>query len=265
YYDGILKIEDIPNDIPFTKNASFQIKHHKSQQTYIDKIAIKEFIKSVKYPINFFDFETFQNSIPRFKYQKPFEQIPFQYSLHILHEDGTIIHKEFLGDEFSDPRVELIFQMVEDITKSGTIMAFNQSFEKTQIKNLANYFKKLVEHSNFRFEGKLNMSDELLRLLDRFIDLAYPFQSKAYYHPNFHGGYSIKTILPVLFPEDKELDYKNLNIQHGGIAMESFSNLYLIDDKSKREKIKNDLLEYCKLDTWAMVKIWEFLNKAIEK
>ena len=157
YYQGILSIDDVPDDFHLGKNASLQIQHHKSQEIKIDKPKIKEFLDTIEYPINFFDFETFQNAIPRFDNQRPYAQMPFQYSLHILHRDGTLEHKEFLGDENSDPRRALSEQMLQDITPTGSIIAFNQSFEITQIKNLAQVCS--------------DISDELLALNERFIDL----------------------------------------------------------------------------------------------
>ena len=176
--------------------------------------------------------------------------MPFQYSLHILHEDTTLEHKKFLGDENSDPRKPLVEQMLQDITKKGSIIAFNKSFEITQIKNLANFYPEKAK--------------ELLALNERFIDLAHPFQYKHYYHPNFHGKYSIKVVLPTLFPNDDELDYKKLgSIQNGGDAMDTFASLHLLKDKTKRDEIRKDLLKYCHLDTLAMVRIWEKLHKII--
>jgi len=246
YYQGILSIDDIPDDFHLGKNASLQIQHHKSQEIKIDKVKIKSFLNTIEYPINFFDFETFQNAIPRFDNQRPYAQMPFQYSLHILHEDGTLQHKEFLGDENSDPRRELSLQMLQDITPTGSIIAYNQSFEQTQIKSLALACKDL--------------GDELLALNERFIDLAHPFQYKHYYHPNFQGKYSIKIVLPTLFPNDDALDYKKLgSIQNGGDAMDTFANLHLLKDKSQLADIKKDLLAYCRLDTLGMVRIWEKL------
>ncbi|QOP45886.1 DUF2779 domain-containing protein [Sulfurimonas paralvinellae] len=252
YYQGILSIDDIPSNFHLGKNATLQIKHHKSQEIKIDKPKIKEFLDTIEYPINFFDFETFQNAIPRFDNQRPYAQMPFQYSLHILHEDGTLEHKEFLGDENSDPRRPLSEQMLRDITPTGSIIAFNQSFEITQIKNLAQVCS--------------DISDELLALNERFIDLAHPFQYKHYYHPKFNGKYSIKIVLPTLFPNDDELDYKKLgSIQNGGDAMDTFANLYLLKDKSQLAEIKKDLLAYCRLDTLAMVRIWEQLQQLIKE
>jgi hypothetical protein len=252
YYQGILSIDDVPDDFHLGKNATLQIQHYRSQEIKIDKPKIQDFLDTIEYPINFFDFETFQNAIPRFDNQRPYAQMPFQYSLHILHEDGTLEHKEFLGDENSDPRRPLSEQMLKEITPTGSIIAFNQSFEITQIKNLALVCSDL--------------SDELLTLNERFIDLAHPFQYKHYYHPKFNGKYSIKVVLPTLFPDNDELDYKKLgSIQNGGDAMDTFANLYLLKDKSKLTEIKKDLLAYCRLDTLAMVRIWEKLYQITER
>ncbi len=118
YEQGITHIDDIPDDFTFGANATLQLKHHESQEIHIDKEEIEKFLDTIEYPINFFDFETFQNAIPRFDQQRPYAQMPFQYSLHILHEDGTLEHKEFLGDENSDPREPLIRQMLQDINNS---------------------------------------------------------------------------------------------------------------------------------------------------
>ncbi len=249
---GIYSIDNIPLDFTFGANASLQIAHHKSGKIKIDKPAIKDFLNTIQYPINFFDFETFQEAIPRFDFQRPYQQMPFQYSLHILHQDGTLEHKEFLGDENSDPRKPLIEQMLKDITPNGSIIAYNQSFEITQIKNLASFYPA--------------KSNELLNLIDRFVDLAYPFQYKHYYHPNFKGKYSIKIVLPTFFPNDDELNYKNLgSIQNGSDAMDTFANLHLLKDKSKIGEIRKDLLAYCHLDTLAMVRIWEKLWEIVKK
>jgi len=250
YHQGITSIDDVPENFHLGANATLQLKHHKSQEIKIDKAKIKEFLDTIKYPINFFDFETFQNAIPRFDKQRPYAQMPFQYSLHILHEDGTLEHKEFLGDENYDPRYPLSKQMLNDIMPTGSIIAFNQGFEKGQIKNLANVCN--------------DISDDLLALNERFVDLAHTFQYKHYYDPKFHGKYSVKIVLPTLFPNDDELDYKKLgSIQNGGDAMDTFANLHLLKDKSKRDDIRKDLLAYCRLDTLAMVRIWEKLHDLI--
>jgi hypothetical protein len=99
YYKGLRGYEDIPNDFGLNATQQLQVETYKSKEAYINKTIIKDFLNTIQFPINFFDFETFQNAIPRFNNQRPYMQIPFQYSLHILHEDGTLEHKEFLGDE----------------------------------------------------------------------------------------------------------------------------------------------------------------------
>ena len=250
YEQGILHIDDVPEDFAFGANATLQIAQHKSQKVIVDKPKIKAFLDTIEYPINFFDFETFQNAIPRFDHQRPYAQMPFQYSLHILHEDGTLQHKEFLGDENSDPRKDLAKQMIEDITLTGSIVAYSQGFEKGQIRNLA--------------ELSIDLREDLLALNERFVDIAHPFQYKHYYHPKFKGKYSIKVVLPTLFPNDDELDYKKLgSVQNGGDAMDTFANLHLLKDQSKRNEIRKDLLAYCRLDTLAMVRIWEKLHSKL--
>lgn len=183
---------------------------------------------------------------------RPHLSIPFQYSLHIVHSDGRMEHKEFLGDENSDPRADLITKMLQDITPTGSIVAYNQSFEMSRIKELSDFDK--------------DRSEALLALNSRFVDLIVPFRGRGYYHPNFNGSFSIKSVLPAMFPNDDELNYKKLGtIQNGGDAMETFANLHLLKDQSKRDEIRNDLLAYCHLDTLAMVKIWEKLHKIVNE
>ena len=127
--------------MPLTDTQSMQINTARNETPHIDDYQINEFLNGAQYPINFLDFETFQNAVPRFKGQSPYMQIPFQYSLHILHEDGLLEHKEYLGDETTDPRLKLTEKLVLDITDTGSIVAFNQSFEKSVIKALAHEFQ----------------------------------------------------------------------------------------------------------------------------
>lgn len=251
YYKGMKSYEDIPKDFKLNTTQQLQVDTYKTKKPYIDKPIIKSFLDTIEYPINFFDFETFQNAIPRFDNQRSYMQIPFQYSLHILYEDGTMEHKEFLGDENSDPRNDLINQMLSDITPTGSIVAYNQSFEISRIKELAQF--------------NSSKKDQLLTLNERFVDLIVPFRGRGYYHPNFNGSFSIKSVLPAMFSNDPELDYKKLgSMQNGGDAMDTFANLHLLKDKSKRDTIRKDLLAYCHLDTLAMVRIWQKLHQ-IEK
>ena len=247
YEEGIIRFDDIPEDFPLGAGASLQLEHYRSGKVKIDCEKIKGFLDTITYPINFFDFETYQEPIPRFDDQRPYAQMPFQYSLHILHEDGTLEHKEFLGDEHYDPRRELAERMLQDITPNGSIVAYHASFEQTQIRTLAALYEDIRE--------------QLFTLNERFVDLEVPFSSKSYYHLGFNGRSSIKVVLPTMFPDDPELDYQKLgSVQNGGEAMDTFAKLHLLKDKTQREQIRADLLAYCRLDTLAMVRIWEKLH-----
>ena len=169
--------------------------------------------------------------------------------MHIEQVSGEVTHKEFLGDEYSDPRELLIQSMLRDLPETGSIMAFNQSFEIARIKELANDFP----------EYKV----PLLALISRFVDLIVPFRNLGYYHPEFHGSFSIKSVLPAMFPDEPDLDYKSLSIQNGGVAMDTFANLSRLKNESERLEIREALLAYCKLDTWAMVKIYRALKEQL--
>ena len=246
YYSGVRKYEELPNNYALTEIQRLQVDAAKNNKVRVNKPIVEEFLNSIEYPISFFDFETFQNAIPRFDDQRPYMQMPFQYSLHIVNDDGEMTHMEFLGNENEDPRRELSERMLNDLPGTGSIMAYNQSFEIGRIRELADLFPDLRA--------------ELLALTERFVDLITPFRNLGYYHPDFNGSFSIKSVLPAMFPDDPELDYKKLGIQDGGMAMDAFANLHLLKDTNKREQIRNDLLAYCHLDTLAMVRIWGKLN-----
>ncbi len=248
YFQGIKKFDELPLDFYPTPTQQIQIQTSNTSKPHVDKKVIKEFLNTIKYPINFFDFETFMEAIPRFDRQRPYMQMPFQYSLHVMQKNGKLEHFEFLGDENEDSRESLIKSMLKNITKNGSIVAYNQSFEISRIKELACLFPQY--------------ENQLLSLTKRFVDLIVPFRNLGYYHKDFNGSFSIKSVLPAMFPNDPELSYKNLgSIQNGGDAMDTFANLHLLKDKSQREAIRADLLAYCKLDTLAMVRIYEKLQK----
>lgn len=182
--------------------------------------------------------------IPEWKGIKPYIQIPFQYSLHIQHRDGTLEHKEFLAKEGVDPRYELARRLVNDIPKYVTVLTYNMQFEKNVIENLANSFPDL--------------SFKLMAIHDNIKDLMPIFKNKDYYVPSMQGSYSIKKVLPALVPE-MEAAYKNLDlVHHGGEAMQIFAKLANMNSEVK-SKARKALLEYCKLDTLAMVKIMDVL------
>ena len=250
---GIITFEDLlNNNCKLTDIQRRQIDYYLNERKeYIDKERISEFLNEIKYPIYFFDFETYQVIIPDLVGIHPNQQIPFQYSLHILNDDGTLIHKEFLGDGINDPRLDLIKAMLCDLGKEGSIIAYNMSFEKSRIKELAYNFNEY--------------HDELYELLPRFIDLLIPFQNGYYYNKAIGGSFSIKSVLPALFPCDPSLDYHNLeDVHRGDEASETYVNFKNMD-KETYERKRTNLLKYCCLDTYAMVKLYEKLKSFIKE
>jgi hypothetical protein len=173
-------------------------------------------------------------------------QIPFQYSLHVQDDvNSEPRHYEFLGKEGTDPRRALAEQLCEQIPENVCSLAYNMSFEKTVIKNLAGLFPDLSEH--------------LMNIHDNMHDLMVPFQQQAYYSKELQGSYSIKWVLPTLCSSDPELDYHALEEVHNGSeAMAAFADLpkHTPEDIAR---IRKNLLAYCRLDTLAMVKILEKL------
>jgi hypothetical protein len=143
YHEGKISYADVCN-LELTKTQALQVDSALSREVYIDREAIKAFVNSAVYPINFLDFETFNSAIPKFPGQMPYRSaIPFQYSLHILHADGEIEHREFLADENRDPRAEIAKKLAEDITPEGSIAAYHQSTEQ-----------KIIRRTNLDRDGR---------------------------------------------------------------------------------------------------------------
>ncbi|MFA9374773.1 MAG: DUF2779 domain-containing protein [Poseidonibacter sp.] len=245
YSQGIIKLEDIPNDFAMTANQEQAVENYKSKEIFINKEKIKEFVDTLTYPIYHLDFETFQQAIPEFKGIRPYAQIPFQYSLHIEHKDGTLEHKEYLAKDGIDPREQIAKSLCEHIPSNMTVLAYNMSFEKGVIKKLSDLYPALSTH--------------LLSINENMKDLMIPFQKKYYVTPSMNGSYSIKYVLPALVPEFAKA-YKELDgVQNGSQAMNAFANMSKMKEGEK-QKMRTSLIEYCKLDTLAMVKILEKLK-----
>lgn len=252
YSKGIVSFKDILEKGP--KINAMRINEVRcaveNKDMPVDMKNLQKFMKDFKYPINFLDFESYQNPIPEYDWSKPFIQIPFQYSLHVLHEDGTLDHKEYIAPVGSDARHEIRDRLLPDLMENdGTIVAYNAAFEKMVIKDLA-------EISPWCYS-------KLMALRDRFIDLMIPFSKQWIYKNSFKGSYSIKYVLPGLFPDDEELNYKNLDtIQNGTGAMKAYQNAKNTS-KEEQKKTFERLYKYCGLDTYAMVKIFWLLQDVV--
>ncbi len=217
---------------------------------HINPDGIRDFLDTLSYPLYFLDFETMQDAVPQYDGTKPYQQITFQYSLHIKESaDAPYQHKEYLApSDGKDPRRGLAEQLCKDIPMNVCTLAYNKMFECGRIKELAELYPDLAVH--------------LMNIRDHIVDLIDPFRAGDYYVPAMGGSFSIKSVLPALFPDDSSLNYHNLSglCQNGGDAMTIFPKIqHMPSDEAKAAR--EALLRYCELDTWAMVKVWEKLGK----
>lgn len=252
YYDkGLVTFDDLAAaGVKLNARQCLQVEcalaHCSPEDHIVDVEAVRAFLDTLSYPLYFLDFETFQPAVPPFDGVHPFDQIPSQYSLHYIeYEGGPVHHREFLAQEGTDPRRALAEALAADIPAGACVLAYNMGFEKSQVMALAMRYPDLA--------------DQLRPIHARMRDLMVPFRDGAYYAPAMNGSYSIKAVLPALFPNDPELDYHALEgIHNGSEAMAAFCGL---EQRPPHEiaLIREQLLAYCKLDTLAMVKIWQKL------
>lgn len=243
---NIEHIKDIPEEFNLKPKQKWQVTALKTGKRHMDVAKIKGFINSFKFPLYFLDYETLMGVIPPFDGLKPYQQLPFQYSLHILQTPKSkLIHKEYLHTENSDPTLPLVEQLKKDIGTSGTIIVWNESFEKSC--------------NNLMGELQPDFLNFLTSVNERIKDLMIPFAKGWFVDKEFRGSASIKKVLPVLV---SELSYHHLNIQEGGAAQSIWMETFLNGGNVKqKDEIINNLLEYCQLDTLAMVEIWKVLKE----
>ena len=244
YRQGIIHLEDIPRSI-LSRNQRIQLDGTLYKKNITNRAGIKEFLDTLWYPICFLDFETtFMVPIPMFNETRPYQQVPFQYSLHYLEsENAELQHYEYLALAHADPRKELLENLLNKIPENACVLVYNKSFETGILNGLAKWFP---EYSN-----------QIGNIIRNIRDLMIPFRRKDVYRWELEGSYSIKYVLPALVPE---LSYDEMEISDGGMASNAWLSMWELEDSSEIEKIRNALLEYCKLDTLGMVKIIEKLK-----
>jgi hypothetical protein len=185
------------------------------------------------------DFETIQFAVPQYDESRPYQQIPFQYSLHVQQtKDGPVEHYEFLGTPPADPRPEFIQSLLARIGENGSIIVWNQAFENTRLREIARDFPE--------YAARIDC------LLARVADLMVPFRRKHLYTPDMNDSYSLKAVLPALV---KDLSYSDLEIQEGGTACIIYESLYQDNDPEQVMLKRENLLAYCKMDTLSLVRI----------
>jgi len=242
---GVYSIKDIPANVSLTDRQQIQKDCSINGNPYICKEEIKAFLDTLIYPIHFMDFETFDPCVPLFDGTKPYQKIPFQFSLHIIEKErAKPQHCFFLADGVGDPRPKFLSSLKRIIKDRGSIIVYNQTFEKNVLKELNETYHDYKEWAD-------NVSGRMKDLLDIF-------KSFAYYHPNQQGSASIKNVLPVL----AEKNYKGMEISNGEDASLAFLEMtYGNVSEEQRKRIRDNLERYCCLDTEGMLLIVEKIKE----
>ena len=249
---GIVRIADLPPNSFDNDKYNHWVEVCRTQEPYINYAAVESWLKKLTYPLYYLDFETTQPVVPLWKYSRPYQQIPFQFSLHVQREpNGPFEHYEYLSTGKEDPRAGCAAALLKYIGKAGTIIAHNAAaFEKSRIKEMV---RDLPMHKR--------ESRRLLEMTERFADTGDVFKAD-YLHPKMHGSWSIKKVLPALVPE---MSYEGMAVANGGDAMDAFDILYAEKlPPAELEQLRQDLLKYCEQDTWAMVKIVDVLRDSVQ-
>jgi len=250
---NILAIKDIPAIEKLNDKQLIQLQCEKTNKPHINQQAISEFFKTLEYPLYFLDFETYSTAIPLYSGLKPYQQITFQFSLHKVDKNGKKTHYSFIASGSKDPRKKFVNAIKRKLGKSGSVIVYNQAFEQTRLKELAELYPLDAQ--------------ELLSINERMRDLLIPFRNFDYYDRKQEGSASIKYVLPAL----TNLSYKGLEIANGGQA--SLQYAYITHGKidgtraTKEEikKVRDGLKKYCGLDTEAMIVVMDKLKGVVGK
>ena len=246
YNQGVITLDQIDLiEKSLNPNQVLQVQSEINGTSHIDIEEIRNFTNGLNYPLYYLDFETIGPAVPKYNGSRPYQQLVFQYSLHIKKTPTSELeHREYLADPLQDPRIGFIEQLIQDCGSKGDVLVYNIGFERGKLNDLIEVFPKY--------------SNELRGIVNRLKDLMIPFQQKWYYTPEMRGSYSIKAVLPALLPK---LSYNDLDIKEGGTASNTFLSMVNGSFEGDVEEIRNQLLEYCKLDTYAMVKILDKLKE----
>ena len=239
---GHIGLDDIQVD-EVTGSQALVLQSAQSRKPVINQKAIARFLGEAVYPLYFLDYETFSSAIPIVEGARPQTPIPFQYSLHVKHSegDGELQHFEYLAEEVVLP-IALIDHMQSNIGPVGSIVSWHSAFENTQNVNMAQQYPEKAEFLN--------------GLIARTLDLELVFK-EGYVDIAFGGSTSIKKVLPRLVPD---LKYDGLAVASGTDAMEAWGQFISTSDENERDELEEKLLAYCKLDTLAMVRIFEVIE-----
>ena len=246
---GIQKLAEIPTNVTLTDNQSIQRSALLAGQPHIDRLALAAFLSQLEYPVSYLDFETIGTAIPLFDDASPYQQIPFQFSLHIRRRPGgkssfDLEHHSFLAEGTTDPRPEFMRHLSEALPATGSVVTYNASFENSRLKECCELLPELKPW--------------LRKVTPRVVDLLLPFRGFRYHHPDQNGSNSMKAVLPALTGKG----YEKLAIQEGGAASREFLRVTFGDvTAAERRRVRRHLEEYCALDTLGMVQIVDRLKQ----
>lgn len=241
--EDVNDLADVPDDL--LNERQLRVKACTlSNEVFFDAAGASADLAQHTLPAYFLDFETIQFAIPIWKGTRPFQQIPFQFSSQRLHSDGKLEQDAFLDLSGKDPSRAFAEALIAACSEPGPVFVYNAGFETARIRELANRFPDL--------------ETPLLAINARVVDLL-PVAQNRYYHPSQQGSWSIKKVLPAVAPD---LRYDDLDgVQDGGMAMGAFMEAIATStDAERKTQIEQQLLQYCGLDTYAMVRLWQFFS-----
>ena len=247
---GYVYLKDVPTDmLEFNEKQRNQILAYQQGQAHIEKEKIQEWLKQLKYPLYFLDFETYDTAVPLYDGCRPYQKIPFQFSLHIQQQKhGPTTHISYLASGNGDERAEFAAALKQSLGENGSIIVYYDSFEKMVINEIGELFPEYAQWSE--------------KACQRVLDLLMPFKEHYFHSPLQKGSASIKKVLPALSDES----YDGMDIGNGELASYYFTRIVMgkaSDDE--KSKIRQNLSDYCKLDTYSMVLLVSALYKLVDE
>lgn len=242
---GIRALRDWPDDLPLSLAQQRQLDVHRAGKPWTDEAGLTAFLGQLAFPLYFLDYESSQTPLPHFDGCWPHQQVPFQYSLHIVAANSPPVHREFVSTDDQPPFAALAESLRQQIGPLGSVVVWNAGFERTRNRELAD---ALPQHATF-----------FHNLNERMVDLEHAVSKGHYVHPDFGGRSSLKVVLPVVAPD---LSYEALTISDGATASDRWLACVRGEiDGPDRVATFAALREYCHLDTLAMVRIWQHLDQ----
>lgn len=270
------------------KRQKIQIENTLSGREYIGS-DLKKTLEDLSFPLHFVDFETCAKPIPYHSGHNPYQMIGFQWSMHTLHEDGTLEHKQFINEEPNDPNDRFLISLAENLTEQGTFLMWHHH-ESTVLKQLLNSLGQYVQENwQWKNEDNKQTYEKILRILEKGLVDMNKITKYEYFHPLMGSRTSIKKVLPAVWQTSKHLendthlkDLRNKNVadpylalcEEGETVKSGTDAIVQYDemlchlkrgDKEKAEKIKNSLLKYCHLDTLAMYIIYKHWKESVKE